>query len=103
MPKKWFKYLTYIPCRQTAIGWPTVDSGACASALRNTRNLWCVPTTRTSSYYRSARNGWGDTQQRSGACIIRCTRLPLHERTLMGPGSDALRPLLHSARREAPD
>eukprot|EP00976_Prorocentrum_cordatum_P073073 1180952-Prorocentrum_minimum.AAC.11 len=23
------EYSTYIPCRQTAIGWPTVDSGAC--------------------------------------------------------------------------
>eukprot|EP00976_Prorocentrum_cordatum_P104621 1193974-Prorocentrum_minimum.AAC.3 len=22
------EYSTYIPCRQTAIGWPTVDSGA---------------------------------------------------------------------------
>eukprot|EP00976_Prorocentrum_cordatum_P075893 1182080-Prorocentrum_minimum.AAC.2 len=24
------EYSTYIPCRQTAIGWPIVDSGACA-------------------------------------------------------------------------
>eukprot|EP00976_Prorocentrum_cordatum_P098967 1191628-Prorocentrum_minimum.AAC.2 len=27
------EYSTYIPCRQTAIGWPTVDSGACGAAV----------------------------------------------------------------------
>eukprot|EP00959_Pyramimonas_sp_CCMP1952_P413975 8673469-Pyramimonas_sp.AAC.1 len=27
------EYSTYIPCRQAAIGWPTVDSGACRAYL----------------------------------------------------------------------
>eukprot|EP00959_Pyramimonas_sp_CCMP1952_P442507 9263617-Pyramimonas_sp.AAC.1 len=33
------EYSTYIPCRQTAIGWPTVDSGACSMALLAERAL----------------------------------------------------------------
>eukprot|EP00976_Prorocentrum_cordatum_P082365 1184783-Prorocentrum_minimum.AAC.1 len=28
------EYSTYIPCRQTAIGWPTLDSGACSLPWR---------------------------------------------------------------------
>eukprot|EP00976_Prorocentrum_cordatum_P080001 1183800-Prorocentrum_minimum.AAC.2 len=28
------EFLTYIPCRRTAIGWPTVDSGACLRLIQ---------------------------------------------------------------------